>query len=715
MSPQTYRKVKAFMMIIMLGVAERHRIQANINLRVTLQSGGAAHAMAPPPSKEQGKLVAKQLKERDMGPNFQEQVVEQRNEDPKRRQQLKAVMDVPSLQEQVTKVMSDPNFQEQVNLVSHMVEALASDPTLQQQARILAEQIEGMKDGLNNLENATHVFERVEAVMADPSMQAQARLIAEQMAAAEHMVAMMEQPRSSGQPKRVLEQMEAMKAPPLALVEVSKSSGQESAISMLLPQTAGALNFEPLSRASAFPVGRPELDPARDLVSLRSRPALASGRPTLKFRRPVTVALENERGLGPWMSMTGMPEHIPSQGISRAGHVTKIRRSVLTSARGLKTLMPSLMRTLSSRNPGPMMSHASGKRRIPDYAPALLCFSLWFISGFYHNINNKLTFKATDGSFPMIVATLELGVAFVYAVVLWLSPDRRQRPNMSFKDYVRTLPIGLAFAGQQIAQMFALCLGAVSFGQIVRNAEPAVAAVIGTCLYGAKISAARWFTLIPVIGGVMMASIGEVDFAMGALVTAALANVFNSIRGNEIHKLMTEPRMSERLGTARNVYAIMSINSFLLTLPLMLFTEGKLLGQFLTRTTKDPALVKILAAAGAQFIVANEFSVQAIQRMGTVQNAVARTAAGVVTIVGSALVLRESLGFVKLLGSGVSIGGVLLYFLIDNIVQDRKQKVDLPPPLGQTGDTALSSGKPKERGVHALLRKLRPKRHGLAE
>ena len=52
-------------------------------------------------------------------------------------------------------------------------------------------------------------------------------------------------------------------------------------------------------------------------------------------------------------------------------------------------------------------------------------------------------------------------------------------------------------------------LGAVSFAQIVKASEPAFAAIVGTTLYGKSISQAKWLCLIPVIGGVCLASIKE--------------------------------------------------------------------------------------------------------------------------------------------------------------------------------------------------------------
>jgi solute carrier family 35 protein E1 len=51
---------------------------------------------------------------------------------------------------------------------------------------------------------------------------------------------------------------------------------------------------------------------------------------------------------------------------------------------------------------------------------------------------------------------------------------------------------------------------------------------------------------------------------------------------------------------------------------------------------------------------------------------VANTAKRVIVIVGVALVLGESLDFMKLLGCGIGIGGVFLYSIIDNLIKEKK-------------------------------------------
>jgi len=865
MTPGTFRKVKASMMIVMLSVAEAHRIQASSSDRGTSQSDGAAQLMADPPSKKQVKLAAKQLAAQIVGPKRQEQAVEQMKVDPKLQEQLKAVTAAASLQEQAKQVqeqmevvkpellsfaktsrsnwqecnktvgrpwkaeqallpevtliaqmdaiitdpgfrkqrtflaeqvesmmadpnvrgqaaliadqmdamlaepssvnhstrvselmeamindpkfqewamrvaeqmgetimrdsrflefskvasaqmdamktgpnpneettlvqmmnaVSDPNFQEQVTQVSQRVELLIGNPTLLQQAVSLAEQIEAMKDGSDNMEEATQVVKHVDVLMADSTLQAQAELVAEEM------VAMMEHSSSSVQTNLSLEQMEAMKTEPLAFVELNRSSGQESAKARILPFTLDARNVRQLSRGPPFPLEDPMLASGVDKVDFGNQ----------RIWNPLTLALERKRGRGPWMSMIDTAAHTPKQGMSHAGPATNTHSSGLTSAKGLKMLMPTLINALPYRNPGPVMSAPSRNKTFSGDASVLLVFTIWFVATFCYNINNKLLTKATGAAFPMTIATLQLGVSLIYSLVLWMTPNGRQRPNISFKDYIATLPLGAAFASVHLAAVFSMTLGAISFGNIVRSAEPAFAAVIGTYLYGAKISTARWFTLVPVIGGIILASLGEVNFAMGALVTASLANVFNAIRGNEIEKLLGgDPGLSKRIGGAGNLYSIMSITSFFFVLPLMLLTEGKTFGQFLTLITANPSVLNTFVTASFAFTILNEFGVKSVKMMGTVSAAVARTASRVVFIIGSGLILKEGLGPVKLFGAGISISGAFLYNIIDNLLKDREQKwiANPPPTLPQTENTAFTADKPNQRGVRTLLRKLR--------
>merc|ERR1711892_1483916 len=157
---------------------------------------------------------------------------------------------------------------------------------------------------------------------------------------------------------------------------------------------------------------------------------------------------------------------------------------------------------------------------------------------------------------------------------------------------------------------FAQSAGAVSFAMIVKAAEPAFAAIVGTLFYGKTISSTKWAMLVPVIGGVILASVKELDFAWAALITASLANLFAAL-------FKTNPVVSSNLITS-----------------------------------------------GLYFYLYNELATLTIKKTSATTQSVANTAKRVIVIVGSALAFGESLEMMKMLGCTVCIGGVFAYSLV---------------------------------------------------
>jgi len=231
MVPETFRKVKATITIVMLSVAEGHRIQASSRHRSTSHSDGVARVMADPPSQEQVMLSATQ----------------------------------------VTAIIADPQI-------------LSSESN-----------------------------------------------------------ALREWPNIPGQAKVVVEQMDAMKADPLVLVEINEMSRQRNAKTNLLPMKVSA---PPLG----FEFGHPRRAPTLPVGGTK----LVSGH--------FTTGTDDKAA------------HPLNQGAHHAGTEANTHSSALTSAKGQKMLMPTLVKALSPRNPRPVMSGTDGKKRFPIDAPLLLFF-----------------------------------------------------------------------------------------------------------------------------------------------------------------------------------------------------------------------------------------------------------------------------------------------------------------------------------------------------
>eukprot|EP00965_Chrysotila_dentata_P032182 1073470-Pleurochrysis_carterae.AAC.3 len=145
---------------------------------------------------------------------------------------------------------------------------------------------------------------------------------------------------------------------------------------------------------------------------------------------------------------------------------------------------------------------------------------------------------------------------------------------MSFGQYMKLAPLGFFAAAAHAGAVFSLSAGAVSFAQIVKAAEPAFAAAVGYLVYGNTISKAKMVCLIPIIGGIWVASVQELDFTWMALAAAGGANVAAAFRGGENKRVMAEPGLKEAVAGAGNTYAITTIWATIMLLPLI-FISGE--------------------------------------------------------------------------------------------------------------------------------------------
>jgi len=305
----------------------------------------------------------------------------------------------------------------------------------------------------------------------------------------------------------------------------------------------------------------------------------------------------------------------------------------------------------------------------------LIYFALWYVGNYYYNITNKLALNASGGKtgFPMSISSLQLGVGMLYGIFLWLAPDAREKPKVTKDDLIKMLPVAFCFMGAHSASVFAMGAGAVSFAQIVKASEPAFAAVLAQFVYGKPVSKAKWLCLPIVIGGVILASVKELDFAVSALVSACIANMFAAFKGNENKKLMETPGLKDRMGSVGNQFALTTILGFLMSIPVVIAKEGGRFGEFMELCKTTPALWVNMVASGLWFYGYNELATMTLKKTGAVTQSVANTAKRVIVIVGVALVMGESLAPMKLIGCSIGIGGVFLYSVIDNLVKKKEE------------------------------------------
>ena len=177
-------------------------------------------------------------------------------------------------------------------------------------------------------------------------------------------------------------------------------------------------------------------------------------------------------------------------------------------------------------------------------------------------------------------------------------------------------------------------------------------------------------TLIPIIGGVAIASMKELSFTVLALAAAMLSNVSSAARGVLSKKTMSGKKIGENLD-AQNLYAVLTLLSTVILIPTAFAMEGtsffKAFGDVVASgdfTRKS--LATLVALSGLTYYAYNEVAFLALGKVNPVTHAVGNTIKRVVIIVASVIAFKTPMSTGSIIGSSIAIFGTLLYSLAMN-------------------------------------------------
>jgi len=299
-------------------------------------------------------------------------------------------------------------------------------------------------------------------------------------------------------------------------------------------------------------------------------------------------------------------------------------------------------------------------------------FALWYLFNIGYNIYNKKALNAV--AFPWTVATIQMAAGCFYFVPLWLLGIRKA-PKLSMSEIKTLIPIALCHTGVHVGAVIALGAGAVSFAHIVKASEPVVTCVLNGLILKEILPFKVYLTLLPIIGGVAIASMKELSFTFLALGAAMMSNVSSSMRGVLSKKTMSGKSIGENMD-AQNLYAVLTAMSTVLLIPMMLATEGTgflkgFADAVATGSFTNKSLSILLALGGLTYYAYNEVAFLALGAVNPVTHAVGNTIKRVVIIVASVIAFKTPMSTGSIIGSSIAIAGTLLYSLAMNSIKKK--------------------------------------------
>ena len=302
-----------------------------------------------------------------------------------------------------------------------------------------------------------------------------------------------------------------------------------------------------------------------------------------------------------------------------------------------------------------------------------MLFALWYILSMAYNIfSKKVLILAPELAWT--AAWFQMALGLLYVGPIWLS-GLRKKPQLSFDGFKHLLPVAMLHSLVHVGGVVSMGAGAVSFTYIVKASEPAVSAALAAILLQTFLPVPVYLTLIPVMAGVALSSVSELTFNWKAFNYAMISNVASASRG-----IVGKKSMGKALGknlNAMNMYAILTIMSAILLLPIALILEGPIFlstMKSIFEAEKGRAyLVQTLLAAICYYTY-NEVSFICLDNVSPVSHALANTLKRVFIIISSMLVFGNKMTGRGIVGSTMAIGGVLLYSLAKAKIPVKKKE-----------------------------------------
>ena len=267
-------------------------------------------------------------------------------------------------------------------------------------------------------------------------------------------------------------------------------------------------------------------------------------------------------------------------------------------------------------------SGARRQARVPLRAVAAVAG--WYCSTVVLITTNKLL-MSTDFGLPVFLTFLHMLVSFCWCEFSANAGWSRRAPLKSWRDALKVFALSQTLAVSVALAVASFKYVEVSLEQALAASSPAFTAAAGVVILGKRERAKIWITLVPVMGGAMLAAGGEPRFhALGVCL------VFASNVARGVKSCLQELLLGKQAGLdSMSLLRWMSLFSMTTLLPMACVLEGPgVIATKLAFVRENRKLgVSLLAnCSGAflvnltQFAVTGEVGALSMQVLGNVKN-----------------------------------------------------------------------------------------------
>ena len=339
-----------------------------------------------------------------------------------------------------------------------------------------------------------------------------------------------------------------------------------------------------------------------------------------------------------------------------------------------------------------------------DRARVAFYFGLWYALSIVYSVKNKQAHLAL--ALPNLIATAQLLVGALVAALLWIGRLRKP-PQLSVAAFRTLLPIGLFHGIGHLTGVYATAAGSVSFVQVVKSAGPVWACLLSGLLLRERVSRRVWMSLVPIVGGVGLASAQELRFVWAAFIASVGSDVALALRNVLSKKSMDRPQAKNM--TPANGFYLFTILSCVWCLPIALGLEwtSAVAAWKAAAPTKAAglSLLGLIAQGGLYFTAYSEVQFKALDQISPITHAVGNTMRRVVIMLVCIAVFGTPVSVLGGIGSAIAIVGSYLYAMAKTAeAQKAKAAKAAKAAAGSTSEEVTSTAGPAEHPLLPLMK-----------
>jgi len=304
-------------------------------------------------------------------------------------------------------------------------------------------------------------------------------------------------------------------------------------------------------------------------------------------------------------------------------------------------------------------------------------FALWYAFSVGFGVYNKQVLNVFPH--PTTLTLLNLLVGSSIACLMWVT-GAQEKPKVTKDMLMRIAPLAVVHTIGNLLTNISLGKVAVSFTHTIKSCEPFFSVVFSAIFLGDMPSVLLVLSLVPVVGGIALASFTEPSFNWIGLFAALGSNVTFTSRNVFSKKVMGS--VKDSLDNI-NLFSIITIMSMVMCAPITFLLEGVTLTPAVVATPAFQAVAHKALLAGICFHCYQQVSYMVLQNVSPVTHSVGKCVKSVVVIVASIIVFKNPVGPMNAIGTAIALVGVCCYSAVK--IRDKKRKEALDAAASSAG------------------------------